>query len=484
VRSELFGGAATAASGRRLLAVTAAGLAAAVPLFAAGGAPLVWIPAAPLAVALLVWVFRDPARWFVGFAAASLLLPPLPLPWGDSGPHLAILFVLLGLWRGAARLEQWRVPLNFLSASALALSFAMTLSVACALLYSGPRLAAGSLARVGLFGAALYTLFYYAYGPGTQEAPEPLRWTRLLYALGIAAAVIACIDFYFQFSPPAGFGDQFVWLPSGVYRRAQGMFYEAGVLGNLCSFFVVWTVLAWLRPARLAVSPKILMGGGTVLGAALLFSFSRSSLLNAAAGVAALLSLCWKQLKPRRAAPVALAAVAGGLVVTYIVFPSFVETYLLRLLYSGIDLGHKPDTVLGGRLSTWSTIFALLAANPAKLLFGVGFKSLPYGGLGGGPIIADNMYVSMLAETGIVGLAALLLFEAAILWNAYRAARCRDEAASFLGLWIFCFWIGEALQMLSVDALTYWRVLPLYFAVLGLAVRERDRYDNSGLPSA
>jgi O-antigen ligase len=460
------------------------GLGAAVPAFAAGGAQLWWIPATPLLIGLLVWTFRDPPRWFLGFAAASLLLPPLPLPLGDSGPHVAILFALLGSWRGAARLGQWRVPLNLMTVSALALGLTMLLSVACALLYSGPQVAAGSLARVALFGIAVYTLLYFAYGPGTQEAAGPLRWTYWLYALGIASAVLACVDFYFQLSPPAGFGEQFVWLPGRVYRRAQGMFYEAGVLGNLCAFFLVWTVLTWLRPALQKVSPKTLAAGGLVFSAALLFSFSRSALLNTAAALAVLLVLSRKQLKPQRVLPATLTAVAGALVLTYLLFPAFVESYLLRLLYSALDLGEKPDTVLGGRLTTWSTILGLLAANPAKLLFGVGFKSLPYGGLAGERIIADNMYLSMLAETGLAGLAAMLLFAAAILWNSYRAARSRDEAASFLGTWIFCFWIGELLQMLSVDALTYWRVLPLYFAVLGLAVRERDRYDRSGFSKA
>jgi O-antigen ligase len=114
------------------------------------------------------------------------------------------------------------------------------------------------------------------------------------------------------------------------------------------------------------------------------------------------------------------------------------------------------------------------------LLFGVGFKTLPYGGLTGEPLIADNMYISMLAETGIFGLTAMLFFQGAILTDAYRASRSSDHAASFLGAWFFCFWIGQLLQMFSVDALTYWRVLPLYFAILGLAVRERDRYDRSG----
>jgi O-antigen ligase len=219
-----------------------------------------------------------------------------------------------------------------------------------------------------------------------------------------------------------------------------------------------------------------------IFSAALLFSFSRASLLNTLTALAALSVLCRGRLGVRRIVPLAVAAIAGGLVLTYLIFPGFVETYLLRLVYSGLDLGAKPDTVLGGRLATWSAILGALAGDPAKLLLGVGFKTLPYGGLGE-PMIADNMYLSMLAETGLLGLGAMLSFLAALLWNSYRASRSTDRTASFLGTWFFCFWIGMLVQMLSVDALTYWRVLPLYFAVAGLAVRERDRYDNSGPPT-
>ena len=39
------------------------------------------------------------------------------------------------------------------------------------------------------------------------------------------------------------------------------------------------------------------------------------------------------------------------------------------------------------------------------------------------------------------------------------------------GAWMLCFWCGQMVQMLSSDVLTYWRVLPLYFWVLALAVR-------------
>jgi len=78
----------------------------------------------------------------------------------------------------------------------------------------------------------------------------------------------------------------------------------------------------------------------------------------------------------------------------------------------------------------------------------------------------------MLAETGVLGLAALLWLNAAVLRAAYRSSASPDPARALCGTWMFCFWAGEAVQMLSGDLLTYWRVLPVYFFVLALAVRK------------
>src|SRR5262249_46089048 len=93
----------------------------------------------------------------------------------------------------------------------------------------------GPLARALLFGISLYLFFFVTSGPG---APD-LSSARMLFPAGAASALFACVDFYFQFPAPAGFGPQFVWLDSGVYRRAQGIFYEASTLGNFCAFFLV-----------------------------------------------------------------------------------------------------------------------------------------------------------------------------------------------------------------------------------------------------
>jgi hypothetical protein len=65
----------------------------------------------------------------------------------------------------------------------------------------------------------------------------------------------------------------------------------------------------------------------------------------------------------------------------------------------------------------------------------------------------------------------MLLFNFAVLALAFRAARRTDWRAAFFGACVFCFWVGEMVQMMSGDLLTYWRVLPLYLWALGIAVR-------------
>jgi O-antigen ligase len=124
--------------------------------------------------------------------------------------------------------------------------------------------------------------------------------------------------------------------------------------------------------------------------------------------------------------------------------------------------------VLSGRVQSWQTLLDFLASNPWHALLGVGYKTLPYSDFIGTKAVGDNTYLTLLAETGLLGLAAVIALNAAILWRSYRAARSSDELRSFCGLWMLCFWSGQAVQMFSADLLTYWRILPVYFFVLAL----------------
>jgi hypothetical protein len=423
---------------------------------------------APAAAALIAgWTLARPGRWVLLFLTSVLLLPPLPIALGDSGPHPGLVFAALGVWAGVLWMREWRVPRSEVAAALVALSAAMTISVGMAGVNSGGAIAAASFARVVLFGIGVY-LFFFTVGTSGIGLPS-VRW---LYWCAVAAALFACVDFYFQFPAPAGYGPQFVWLDSGVFRRAQGLFYEASTLGNFCVFFLVMIAVAWTRPrSESPVSRGSLAAGGAVLFAAMVLSYSRASVVNLA--IALLVLLWWNRSRVRLGRLLIVSAVFTGAAALLVwkVFPQFAEMYWLRLSYTAEFLTSATESVLSGRVESWRTLSAWIAAHPLQALVGIGYKTLPYTEYLGAPIVADNMYLSLLVETGVAGLVALVWLNIAVVKAAARAARSTDARRAFCGLWMLCFWFGEAAQMASGDLLTYWRVLPVYFFVLALALR-------------
>jgi hypothetical protein len=423
---------------------------------AALAAPAVAIPAG-------WWILSRPERWIGLFFLSALLSPPLPIAIGDSGPHICLLFAAIGLFAGLLRLKEWRIDLGGVGAPLLALAGVLLASAGSAALHSGAEAAAGSLARVALFGISVY-LFFYPDRGGIS--------IRSLFWIAVASALFACVDFYFQFPAPAGYGPQFVWLDSGVYRRAQGFFYEASTLGNFCAFFLVMIAVALSRPrAESPVSRPGLAAGGAVLSAALVLSYSRASLITVMIAVAVLVWRNRRRVRFARVAPVLAVAAATAALTVWRVFPVFAEMYWMRLSGSAEYFFSATEGVLSGRVASWSTLVAWIAAHPWQTIFGIGYKTLPYTDYLGAPVVADNMYLSLLVETGVAGLAALVWLNAAILRSASRASHSGDARRAFCGTWMLCFWAGEIAQMFSGDILTYWRILPVYFWVLAVATR-------------
>ena len=454
---------ASASPRRAPIAALAMGVWAAA-IAVAPSVPLKLLLAAPaLLIPAIWWTLHRPARWLAAFFAAALLLPPLPIAIGNAGPHPCLFFAALGPLAGVIWMREWRFRPSGVGAAMTALFGVLLASVGLAAVNSGAQLAAGSLARVGLFGIAVYVFFFTASGPGQGSLRvAPFYW------IAVASALFACVDFYFQFPAPAGYGPQFVWLDSGVYRRAQGIFYEASTLGNFCAFFLVMIAVAFTRPPGEApAARKWLVAGGAVFFAALVLSYSRASLVNVAVALAVLVWRNRARVRLVRIAPI----VAAAAYLTWKIFTDFVQMYWMRLSASAEYFFSATEGVLSGRVESWRTLAAWISANPLQAVAGIGYKTLPYSGYVGAPVVADNMYLSLLVETGIAGLAALVWLNVAILRAAARASRSEDRERSFLGTWMLCFWAGQVVQMFSGDLLTYWRVLPLYFWVLALAVR-------------
>jgi hypothetical protein len=425
-----------------------------------------------IAVGMGWWALLRPQRWLALFFVCLLLTPPLPLPLGDSGVHAAPILAALGILAGAVRMKQWRTQISALSASFALFLIALLLSLSFAAVYSGTEVALRSLLRVGLFAIGIYVFVWSVAGP-RECGDDPLRFVRFLFVISVIAALFACADFYFQFPTPAGYENQFVWLDEGVFRRAQGLFYEASTLGNFCAFFLVMTIVAFFRPRVESPCSKLLLaGGGIVFASALILSYSRASILAVLAACTTL--MCLRRARIGRILVGAGFATGIAAAVVRFALPSFTANYWTRIFGSFEYFLSSPNGVLSGRLTSWTVLTNFIATQPWHAVFGIGYKTLPYTNFVGTEVIGDNTYLSLLVETGVVGLAAFLVLNGFILLGGLRAARSVNPRAAFLGEWIFCFWVGEMVQMLSGDLITYWRVLPVYFWVLGTAVRKTE----------
>jgi hypothetical protein len=422
--------------------------------------------AALIAIPMLWWMLREPARWLVLFFASALLLPPLPLNIGDAGPHVAILFAACGLLIGLIHFVP--IQVDRLSMSLVALLAAIAASLAMAAIYSGVEIAAASLARVALFGISVY-VFFFVRGISTS-----FNIVRVLFWAAVGSAVFACLDFYFQFPAPGGYGPQFIWLESGVFRRAQGVFYEASTLGNLCAFFLEMIAVALFRPrGQRPASMVAMLAGGVALASALVLSYSRASLVNLAVALIVLLLLHRKRLRVGRILMTAGVSSGAALALLFGVFPIFARVYWQRISQSFSYFLESPNAILSGRVHSWTILTQFLISHPWHAIFGIGYKTLPYSDFIGQTAIADNTYLSILIETGIAGLVALIVWNFMVIRASYRAASSDDPQRAFCGTWMLCFWAGQIVQMFSADLLTYWRVMPVYMCVLALAVRRR-----------
>ena len=91
-----------------------------------------------------------------------------------------MLFAALGLFAGLLWLAEWHIVPTGLNAAFVTLFGVLLASVAPAAVYSGGIAAAGSAARVLLFGISVYVFFYGAYGPGRQAGRDAQRAPALL----------------------------------------------------------------------------------------------------------------------------------------------------------------------------------------------------------------------------------------------------------------------------------------------------------------
>ena len=450
-----------AGPGVRRLTRTALLLAAALLLALAPGEGLLLGLAALGLLALLRWPLLGLCAAAFGVPFGSLLTLPLdglaltPTPLLLAAASLALL--LPDLARG--RLPTLPVPRALLAALALFL---------CALAASAwgapePLVAAVEIARWLEFGLAL------ALAAGLAGRPRAIH--LLLICLLLAGAAQALFGIW---TAVARLGPEAYAVLGGRIHRAHGSFGQPNPFAGYTN--MVWPLgaallLVWMRGARTgrrgdhpaggrSANPVIGQALGlagalaaALTGLALLLSWSRGGWLAAAAGGAAL-GATWLATglrSPRlRRRTAGLAGILVGLLLLGLAgggldrLPASVSQRLASIGQTERAWGVTDAEVTDGSFSTleriahWEAAVAMWDEAP-WLGQGPGHYALAYRRVHlprwSDPLgHAHNVYLNLLAETGIVGLAGFLLLWLSLLALALRAASSAAPLRAALGL--------------------------------------------------
>ena len=290
------------------------------------------------------------------------------------------------------------------------------------------------------------TLYLVVLGVWLAGYVDCRRRARLAVGAYLAAAVSSAL---------LGILALFVSFPgsaalSGDEYRARAFFEDPNVFGPFLVPAAVILLEELLRPRLFARRPTVTSVCLLVVGAGILFSYSRAAWLNLAVSIAVLALLGARgrggaRRTLRLAAAWILAAAAAVALVQATGSADFLEE---RAHYQAYDIE---------RFGAQRTGVELALEHP----LGVGpgqFDVLV-------PVSAHSLYVRVLAEQGIVGLAVLLALVGGTLVLAARNALRRVDLHGISSLALLAAWCGALVNSLVVDSL-HWRHLWLLAALI------------------
>jgi len=449
--------------------------------------------AAAAAFALLLSVFaaasiRQPLVFVVTFLVILIVLPPFFRSWSGETPiYVSNFLVPIGLAIVLARLPDFHFRLDPVAKALGLFLLGTATSLPFAYWNSGVELGNASTLRWLLMAQAALIYVLVRGGATAREGRAELWLLPILLAAGTISALSGIVDFYWPIPLPHPAADQYVWLWSGALRRAQGVFYEASSFANLCGFFLLIVSAAFLTRQERVLDLACPWLGLLIpiLSLAVFVSFSRSAWGSVAVSLAVFAILSRKA--HLRRAMVLLLMLAVPLAGLWYYTPDVWDYLVNARLGQLAQIFSDPNLASSGRSETWARLLAIVEDHPQFLVFGVGYKTLPYTRLFHEGIITDNGYLSLLLETGIVGFGSYLFLSVAILRTFLKLARPGGRAGcvrlarrsggrpAFWSALMFSLWCGQLVQMLATDAHTYWRNMILFFAIMALTMNHAER---------
>ena len=314
---------------------------------------------------------------------------------------------------------------------------------------------------------AIYLLFYMLplglIAAALARLPWRIGWVKVLYVeLAAMALVFAAIGVEqyltrtIYWNPKVNVDN--AYAPVGWYFRVNSVFYDPSIYGR----FLVVAILASLVLVLFVRGGQAWIAAGlaTVTLIGLLPSFSQSSFVALAAGIAVALIVLWRR---KAILPLALAAaVLVGL--------TFGVPQLRHRVIGKAGIHHATD----GRAPLVTTGIKIAAHHPV-IGVGTGGFSVAYGKATHKAGRASHAApITVAAETGIPGLAALIWLVACTFIIPFRGNRGRSPTGR--ARLVF----GLALVAIFVHSLFYNALIedPLFWAALALsavAYREAEK---------
>lgn len=387
---------------------------------------------------------------FLGLLRAYLRTEVPQVP--DQIGHLFLALALFSHWaRGLAR-RDFRLPLGGR--------------------HPATPLVLPALAFLGAVGLSLWSPAYDARYLGPYGLLEMAKWAEILFLLWMVAeradrrrfpwlvggilavgAFQAIVGLY-QFGI-RGEGPEHFQIPGTSFYRAYGTFEQpnpyAGYIGMTLALgtgILGACGLRWISERRWGS----LLGVGAAVGlmaAALGASWSRGGWMGFAAALGAIaLALPrrsrWGILLVAGLAALFLALLTAGLLPARVV--ARLTDFAADLRFQdvrGVNINSANYAVIE-RLAHWQSALEMWRS---RFWTGVGFggyePAYPAFALVNWPLAlghAHNLYLNLLAETGLVGLGAYLVFWGVVFWRTWRATRVasgleRGVAIGLLGVW-------------------------------------------------
>lgn len=454
------------------LGVWALGLVLVLPFFAPAGHEIVLgvvcllalLGAAALAVPLVRW------PWALAFLALAVAPARVPVTIGDTSANLLLpLYGVIAAGALALGWSLWRDPPRSRELGALAWPLALVV------LWFGLSALWTKDVREGAI-----VLFFYVLPFGVLAvALSRLRWSpanaaRLYGLLASMALLFAAIGIW-QWVTRDVFWNPRVIVANAYapFYRVNSVFWDPSIYGRFLVVAILASLAVILFRRRHASTADLLIGAAiVVVWIGLLFSFSQSSFVALVLGVVLAAVLAW-----RWRAVLAVAAVAAAMIPVGIAAPQ------LEKVRDSLD-GASPTGIerATSNRSTFVSAGLRIARDHPVLGVGIGGFKQAYGerlGRESPPRSAASHTtpVTVVAETGIVGLALFVWLVGAALIVFIRRPRDAPEAAATTRLVAGLGFAAIAVHSLAYNAFfedpLTWGLLAL--GALAASVRGNDR---------